>query len=60
VLRQDQKRLRILRIVLSVLGAFAGAVLGVLASFVIWPDDVPGIGFMAGAAVGFMLGRVVR
>lgn len=58
--RERQKRLRILRIGLSAAGAFAGALLGVMASTVVWPDQVPGIGFTAGAALGFMLGRLVR
>ena len=60
VFRERQKRLRVLRMVLSVLGAFAGAFLGVMVSAIVWPDQVPGIGFTAGAALGFMLGRVVR
>lgn len=58
--KEQQRRLRILRVVLSVGGAFAGAFLGVIVSTIVWPDEVPGIGFMAGAAVGFMLGRIVR
>lgn len=58
--RERQKRLRIVRAVLSIAGAFAGALLGVIVSAFVWPDQVPGIGFMAGAAFGFMLGRVVR
>ena len=55
-----QKRLRILRVALSVTGAFVGALLGVAVSTIVWPDQVPGIGFTAGAVVGFLLGRIIR
>ena len=58
--KAQQKRRRILRGVVSIAGAIAGASLGVIVSTFVWPDEVPGIGFMAGAALGFMLGRLVR
>ena len=58
--KERQRRLRILRVLLSTVGAFFGAFLGVAVSTMVWPDEVPGIGFMAGAVVGFLLGRVVR
>ena len=60
MLKERQRRLRILRVALSIGGAFAGAFLGVVVSTMVWPDEVPGIGFMAGAVAGFLLGRVVR
>ena len=60
MLKGLQRRRRILRVALSIGGAFAGAFLGVAVSTMVWPDQVPGIGFMAGAVAGFLFGRVVR